>query len=237
MGISVPVLCLSEKQAKEAHYAKMSAIANLLVSPTPRGLLDVLSDFSFDVRSNDSIYEIWPTRDEMRALLSQAGQLAFELSSVLQNGPMTAFLAQNSKFGSEDRIKNLTAELFELLRHAAEARKSPLLIGDDGYLLSGAGKPLLSGDMPPKFLCAAIIAEVISFLVGRGSPPPSQKNTRMAAHLYWTALPQGEEKRQGWGSDPQKGWQRYFDAANDERLYPLRQEVRRHLTIRSRDGI
>ena len=158
MGSSARTPALTERQAKEAHYEKMAAVAKLLVGSTPKGLLDVLSDFSFDVRSNDSIYEIWPTRVEMHDLLSQAGDLAYELRNVLQNGPMAGFLVQNSGLGSEDRIRDLSNELFELLRHAARAKSSRLLVGEDGQLLPGAGKPQLLGDSRWA-LCHAAAAE------------------------------------------------------------------------------
>jgi hypothetical protein len=237
MGISVPTRRLTAQQAKHAHYEKMSAVAELLVDSIPNGMLDVLSDFSFDVRSNDSIYEMWPTRIEMHEDLCEAWDLAFRLRNVLKKAPLAGFLATNSKYGTEERVTALCEDLFEFSLNAAEARRSPALVGEDGQLLSGAGKPLLPGDMPPKYVCAAIIAEVISFLVERGVPTPSQTNAQMAAHLYWTAWPRGPKKRKGWGSHPQKGWGRYFDAADDERLSPLRQEVRRHLSIRLREGI
>jgi len=235
MNISVPTRRITALKKKKAHYAKMSAVAKLIVDSPEKWLLDVLSDFSFDVRSNDSIHAMWPTRKEMHDGLGEAWNLAFKLRNVLQNGAMTGFLATNSELVSEERIEALANELFEFSKYAAQARKSPTLVGEDGQLLSGPAKPLLPGEMPAKYVCAAIIAEVISFFVERGSPPPSQQNARKAADLYWTAWPQ-ENKRKSWG-DPQKGWGRYFDAADDERLFPLRQQVRLHLSIRSRDGI
>jgi hypothetical protein len=92
----------------------------------------------------------------------------------------------------------------------------------------------MPGVMPAKYICAAVIAEVISFFAARGCPSPSQQDARAAVDLYWKAWPQ---KSKGWGSDPRKGWERYFEAAGDPRLESIRREVRRHLSIGARDGI
>jgi hypothetical protein len=59
---------MSEQEAKAAHLAKMNEVAHLIARPAPSWLPEVLSDFSFDVRSQHSIDEIWPTRKELWTL-------------------------------------------------------------------------------------------------------------------------------------------------------------------------
>jgi hypothetical protein len=225
---------MSEKEAKAAHLATMGEVAQCIVDPVPSWLPELLSDWSFDVRSQDSIDQMWPTRKQMWDSLAQAGSLAIKLQDILRNSAVTGFLVTNSNLESEEFVQNLAADLSKFAGYAAVARKSPLLVGKNGKILAGASKPLLPGVMPAKYVCAAVIAEVISFLVERGNPLPSKRRAHAAAERFWTAWPV-EEK--GVRTDPTKGWTRYFDAAEDPRLRSLRNEVRRHLSIRAQDGI
>jgi hypothetical protein len=235
VSVSVRVVLLgSEQEAKAAHFAKMRRVAECIVDPVPSWLIEVLSDFSFNVWSQDSIDKMWPTRKEMWDSLATIGSLAIALGDALNKPGVAGFLVTNSEIASEDALHDLSGDLSILAGRAAKARKSPLLVGTDGEILPGAGRPLLPGTMPAKYVCAAVIAEVMSFLAARGCASPPQQDARNAADLYWKAWPQ---KSKGWGSDPRKGWERYFDAADDARLEPIRNEVRRHLSIRARDGI
>jgi hypothetical protein len=225
---------MSAQEAKAAHLVKMGEVAKCIVDPVPSWLAEVLSDWSFDVRSQDSVDQMWPTRSQMRDSLAQAGNLAIQLQDLLRTATLVGFIVTNSKLGSEEYLKHLAAELSKFAGYAAEARKSPLLVGNKGKMLLGAGKPLLPGVMPAKYVCAAIIAEVIDFFVERKNRLPSKRKAYAAAERLWMAWP---VKEGGPRTDPTKAWSRYFDAANDPRLGILRKEVRRHLSIRARDGI
>jgi hypothetical protein len=225
---------LSEQEAKAAHLAKMDEVAKCIVDPVPSWLSEVLSDWSFDVRSQDSIDQMWPTRKQMWDPLARACSLAIELQDLFRDPAMPGFLVTNSKLESEEYLKHLASELSKFAGYAAEACRSPLLVGKNGKVLSGASKPLLPGVMPAKYVCAAIIAEVIAFFVEQENPLPSKRKAYAAAERLWTAWP---VEKKGPRTDPTKGWSRYFEAANDPRLKALRKEVRRHLSIRARDGI
>lgn len=194
---------MSEQEAKAAHLAKMDKVAKCIIDPVPPWLSKVLSDWSFDVRSQDSIDQMWPTRKQMWDFLAGAGSLAIQLHDLLRNAAGAGFLATNSKLESEEGLKHLAAELSNFAGYAAEARKSPLLVGKNGKALKGgAGKPLLPGVMPAKYVCAAIIAEVIAFFVERENPLPSKRKAYGAAELLWTAWP---VEKKGPRTDPTKG--------------------------------
>jgi hypothetical protein len=225
---------MSEQEARAAHLAKMDKVAKCIIDPVPSWLPKVLSNWSFDVRSQDSIDQMWPTRSQMRDSLAQAGDLAIQLHDLLGNGAMAGFLVTNSKLESEEYLRNLAAELSKFAGFTAEAYRSPQLVGKDGKVRGGAGKPLLPGIMPAKYVCAAIISEVIAFFDERGNPRPSKRKAYAAAEQLWTAWPVPET---GARTDPTKSWTRYFDAANDPKLEKLRKEVRRHLSIEARRGI
>jgi hypothetical protein len=225
---------MSEQEAKAAHLIKMNEVARCIVDPVPPWLPEVLSDWSFDVRSQDSIDQMWPTRKEMWDSLAGAGNLAIELQNSVRDSAMVGFLVTNSKLESEEYLKHLATELSKFASFTAEACRSPLLVGKDRKILGGAGKPLLPGVMPAKYVCAAIIAEVISFFTTRGNPPPSKRKSYAAAERLWTAWP---VEKKGPRTDPTKSWGRYFDAANNPRLTTLRKEVQRDVIIRARDGI
>jgi hypothetical protein len=160
---------MSEQEAKAAHLAKMEKVAKCIIDPAPSWLSKVLSNWSFDVRSQDSIDQMWPTRSQMWDSLARAAGLAIQLHDLLRNAAMAGFLVTNSKLESEEYLRNLGSELSKFAGFAAEACRSPLLIGKNGKVLGGAGKPLLPGGMPAKYVCAAIIAEVIAFFAERGN--------------------------------------------------------------------
>jgi hypothetical protein len=225
---------LSEQEARAAHLVKMHEVAKCIVDPVPSWLSKVLSNWSFDVRSQDSIDRMWPTRKQMWDSLARTASLAIELQNLFSDPAVAGFLVTNSKLESDDYLKHLGAELSKFAGFAAEACRSPLLVGKNGKVLSGPGKPLMPGIMPAKYVCAAIIAEVIAFFVERKNPLPSKRKAYAAAERFWMAWPVPER---GTRTDPTKGWGRYFDAADDPRLETLRKEVRRHLSIRARRGI
>jgi hypothetical protein len=223
-----------EEEAKAVHLVKMGEVANLIVSPVPPWLPDVLSHFSFDVRSQHSIDGIWPTRKDLWTLLVRGNALAIELQDILRHFAVAGFLVTNSKLDSERFLDDLAGQLVRFTALTAEAARSPLLVGKNGKPLAGPGKPLLPGVMPAKYVCAAIISEVISFFVEQSNPLPSKRKAYAAAEQFWKAWP---TKEGGTTDDPTKAWARYFDAASSSELEALRKQVRLHLSVRARDGI
>jgi hypothetical protein len=129
----------SEEEAKAAHFAKMRGVAECIVDPVPSGLIKVLSHFSFDVRSQDSIDAIWPTRRKMWESLATIGSLAIALGDALRQPGVAGFLATSSEPISEDDLQDLLSRLSILTERTAHARNSPLLVGADGEILAGAG--------------------------------------------------------------------------------------------------
>jgi hypothetical protein len=81
--------------------------------------------------------------------------------------------------------------------------------------------------MPPKYVCAAIIAEVIDFLYPDKVSGPSQRKAWSAAEGFWKSRFEPEH----WGDDPSTGWKDYFGAVDGRRFQSLRGEVRRVLSI------
>ena len=179
----------SEHEAKAAHLAKMRKVAGCIVDSVPSWLPEALSDWSFNVKSQDSIDRIWPTRKELWNSLAHGASSAIELQTVLTDIGLTEFLITNSDLESDEFLHGLASQLSKFTAYAAKACRSPLLVGKDGKLLPGASKPLLPGVMPARYVCAAIIAETISFLADRGKPVPSKRKAHNAAEEFWKAWP------------------------------------------------
>jgi hypothetical protein len=229
MSVEVAVTIDRSKNTKELHMAKMREVAAYIVSNPPSWLTEVLSDFSFDVASANSIDTIWPTRKELMDSLSAVGSQALQLSEVLKEAPMVGFLISNSEMKSEDFVPDLIFALSKLATYARQARGSRELVGADGNILPGRGKARLPGETPPKYVCAAIVDEVWAFFHDDKNPARSNKRAWGAADHLWKSW---VRKTDSWGNDPLKGWKRYFDGISAQDLQPLRNEVRRHLNNR-----
>jgi hypothetical protein len=142
----------TEAEAKADHLATMNEVAKLIVDPVQLWTLEVLSHFSFEVNHQRAMDEIWPNREKMWSNLVQAGSLAIELSEVLRlDFALRAFLTTSSKFDSKDSLQALATMLSQFGGRVAEARKSPLLVGENGIPEPGPGKPFLPGTLPAKF--------------------------------------------------------------------------------------
>jgi hypothetical protein len=108
-----------------------------------------------------------------------------------------------------------------------ESLKSPQLVDENGKVLKGRGKPLLPNTMPPAYVCAAIVEEVIEFFYPDKESRPLKRKAWSAAEEFWKSW----FEPNGWGGDPLTRWGEYFDASGDARLQSLRSEVRRILSI------
>jgi len=230
MGARVSSVEIAHPNKEEAHKVKMQEVAEHIVRDPPSWLRDLLSDFSFEVYSAYSIDTIWPTRTQMRDSLAETGTLAVQLSDVLKNSPMVGFLASYSDMKSEDFVRDLISSLSKLATCARQARSAPQLIEIGGELRRGPGKPRLPGEMPPRYVCSAIIAEVWAFFHGDEDPAPSNRRAWIAADKFWLSW---IRQTNSWGTDPLTKWKRYFEGICEADLKPLRKEVRRHLNIRS----
>jgi hypothetical protein len=218
------------KNKKELHKARMREVAETITTDPPSWLFELLSDFSLDVASAHAIDTIWPTRDDIWGSLAKTGTRAIELSDVLRDSLMVGFLLRNSEMESEAFVSDLISLLSKLATYARQARNSRQLVGPNGQILPGRGKARLPGNMPPKYVCAAIIGEVWAFFHCDTAPEPSNRNARTAANLFYNSWIQPTK---GWGNNTLNGWGRYFKAISDPELELLRKEVRRHLNIRS----
>jgi hypothetical protein len=157
MGAHVPVTRRSGEEKKAAHLAKMQDVGKIITCNQPSWLPEVLMHFSFDFYSAHNIEAIWPTRTQMWDALADFGARAIGLSNVLDNYAMVAFLTSKSTIDYET-VGKLKDMLSMLAASAHQAGKAPQLAGADGNILPGRGKPFLPGQMPGKFLCAAVIA-------------------------------------------------------------------------------
>jgi hypothetical protein len=147
----------------------------------------------------------------------------------LKTTRLAGFLPLGSNAYSEHFFSDLEDKLLHSMMCAAELEKSPLIVGKNGKMVRGAGRPLLPGTMPAKYVCATIIAEVISFFVKRGLPKPSMRTAYKAAERYWMSWPLGSDRIR---SDPTKAWSRYFEGVDEPKFIRLRAQVRTMLTIR-----
>lgn len=163
----------------------------------------------------------------MRQELVKIHQLSDLLERHLQNSAVIGFIEVNSDADFHAEVSSVRGNLNRLRSKVRQALKSPQLIGENGKVLSGRGKPLLPNTMPPRYVCAAIIAEVFDFFYPDKDANPPQRKVWSAAEEFWESFFEPE----GWGNDRLTGWKDYFKAANDSRLQSLRSGVRRILSI------
>ena len=210
----------------------MDEVARLIVgkSAQPPWLRDFLSDWSFEVKWSHNVETISPTKKELVERLASITTLVAELSEILQSPMTSAFLAMGTGKESVDYIDDdLRPMLSLLMADAAKAYRSMDLVTPAGTVRPGRGKPRLPGRMPPKYVCAAIIAEVWAFFHGGEYPTSSNRHAQAAAARYYGAWFPAD----GWGTDALKGWKNYLAAIDSPDLWGTRKEVRRILRIES----
>jgi hypothetical protein len=215
---------------KIEHMAKMLEVAKLVVGSgnPPSWLSETLLDWSFEVLSSHSIDTIKPTKAELWDTLWSAEDLAIRLSQILKSPFTSGFLSTYAGRDLEAFVDDGLTFLSEFTVHARQARNSPQLVQPNGKLNPGAGRPYLPGQLPAKYICAAVIAEVWAFFHDGEDPAASNGNAQAAAVTLWGSWLASDK---GWGSDRPKGWRPYLGAACHPELQPLRKQVRRHLNI------
>jgi hypothetical protein len=80
--------------------------------------------------------------------------------------------------------------------------------------------------MSPRYICAAIIVEVIDFFYPEKDSRPSQRRAWSAADKLWRTWFKPDPKV----SDELTRWKASFNKADDPRLQPLRSYIRRVLS-------
>jgi hypothetical protein len=169
-----------------------------------------------------------PTKLELHDTLEAIEDLSTRLSGLLQSSITQGFLATGAGRENEQYIKDGLPFLSMLMRDAYRAKNSPRLVSPDGKVQRGAGRPHLPGRMPPKYVCAALIAEAWAFFHEGEDPKPSdQRAQEAAARFYGAWFP----KEGGWGTNKLKGWTTYLDSARHPDLKADRKEFGRHLAI------
>jgi hypothetical protein len=230
--ISVAIRKSGEERELE-HKAKMREVAKLVMASDdpPPWLIDQLSDWSFEVASAHSIETMLPTKLELHDTLEAIEDLATKLSGLLQSSITQGFLATGAGRENEQYIKDGLPFLSMLMRDAYKAKNSPRLISPDGKVQRGAGRPHLPGRMPPKYVCAALIAQAWAFFHEGVDPKPSdQKAQEAAARFYGAWFP----KAGGWGTNKLKGWKTYLESVRHPDLEADRKEFGRHLANKAR---
>jgi len=234
MGVTISsvIIGTDEKQREIEHKAKMQEVAQLITgdSAAPSWLCDLLSDWSFEVRSSHSIETLLPTKGELSKTLSSIEKLAAELERLLQSPMTSGFVATGAGRENESYIHDEVLPILSMLKmDARKARNSSRLVTPEGNVQPGRGRPHLPNSMPPKYVCAAIIAEVWSFFHQDQDPTPTDRQAQAAAARFFDAW----FKPDGWGTDKLKGWKTYLESVDDPDLQAIRKEVRRHLAIQA----
>jgi hypothetical protein len=223
----------NEEQRRIEHKAKMLEVAKLITGDNapPYWLRDLLFDWSFKVKSSHSIEKILPTKKQLSKRLWSIEKLAMELSELLESPMTSGFLTVGAGRESESYIRDgVLPTLSMLTMDARKARNSSRLITPEGNVQPGRGRPHLPGNMPPKYVCSAIIAEVWSFFHQDADPTPTDRQAQTATARFFDAW----FKPDGWGTDKLKGWKTYLESIDDPELQAIRKDVRRHLKIHAR---
>jgi hypothetical protein len=229
MNVAISSVQLSPFSTEPIHRVHIRTAASCLASTIQAWLVDTLSDFSFEIASQDSIDKITPTRRSSYDRISIASGQALGLVELLQDAQAGGFISAHKPDVGVEFQRDLADRLSRLVRGFGGALAS--LLDEKKTIPAGRRKAHLPGTRPAKYSCAAIIAEAVVFLEHNGFPAPSQSAQHSAANALWSSwLPST-----GWGSDRKAGWTRYFKAAGDDELAPLRREVCRCLTIRFAD--
>ena len=214
------------------HKAKMQVVAKLITgSDTPPSwLIDLLSHWSFDVARAHTVETMLPTRSELYDTLEAIEGSATKLSELLQCSMTQGFLASGAGRENQEYIKDGLSFLSELMRDAWKAKNSPRLLSPNGKVQRGAGRPHLPVRMPPKYLCAALIAEAWAFFHEGEDPKASDQKAQAAAERFYGAwFPSG-----GWGTNKLKGWTTYLESVRHPDLKDDRKEFGRHLANKAR---
>lgn len=112
MGAYVSSVIISQFDLETAHRAKIQ-IAAEYCSPSPPGFIaDVLSHFSFDVYSQDSIDKISLTRKEASLLIAEWGTTAVNFVDALRNPSFRGLLARGGVDDDEKLQKQHVKGLF-----------------------------------------------------------------------------------------------------------------------------
>jgi hypothetical protein len=227
MGVTISATIRPGGKERELeHKAKMRVVAKLITgSDTPPSwLIDLLSDWSFEVAWAHGVETMLPTRSELYETLEAIEGMAARLSKLLQSSMTQGFLASGAGRENERYIQDGLPFLSMLARDAYKAKNSPRIVSPEGNVQRGAGRPHLPGRMPPKYVCAALIAEAWAFFHGGEDPEPSDQTAQEAANRFYGAwFPSG-----GWGIN-KKGWTTYLKTVRHPDLKDNRREFGRHL--------
>ncbi|MCK1303788.1 hypothetical protein IVB33_17180 [Bradyrhizobium sp. 24] len=213
---------------ERAHGLAIRRAAEALLKPSPDWLVDVLSDFSWEVGSQHSIDEMSLSKEELSSLVSSAQSQTLALHDAMR-GPLAGHVALQTPSMTEEFQEQLALDLQRYYNALGTTKKT--MTDEKGHLKSGRGKTHLLNTKPARYVCAAIIAEAGAFLTtNRFSAPKKTAMYDSATYLWTSLLPIG-----GWGSSRQPSWRHYFEAAADPSLDSLRREVHRQLAIRLGD--
>jgi hypothetical protein len=221
--VSVSITIRKNTHLEVAHRAKMAAVAQCLVDGVPPPWLsEIIYHFSFEVMWLYSIEQMSPPRKEMSKRLQLVQECTQKLLKCLGYPSLAGHLSVH--MGTDVQV---SSELSDLLRKinvsACQARK--------GLDKGGAGKLRLPKNVPPKFACAAVIAELWAALNNGKYPSPTNRQAQDAAHQLWNSW---KVPGNGWGNDPLPGWRHYLKAIDRPDLQDLRKEVQLHCDVSSR---
>lgn len=229
MGAQVSSVRAFDNDIEAKHRKQMRKLAGYIVPVPPNWLPELLSDWSFEIGSRKSIEDIQPTRADLWESIARVEVLAIDLCDALGVPFVEGFISEGSAPEFEGSLADGISLLRQLAAAASTARNSPELAKVNGKHRPGRNRPRLLNIMAPRFACAAIVTEILAHFYGDQTSPLADQFCWTVADQLWRTW--FDDK--GWGTDPTKGWRRYFQSVDDPRLQCLRDEVRRHIAIHS----
>lgn len=214
------------RRLEQTHRAKLKRAAECLTSHAPAWLIRVLSNFSFDVKTQHHVDDASPTRKERFETNLTGNESTRDVLKFLQNSFATELLVAHSP--ESEALRHQVEPLLQGLLMATHKVHKALTEEHGDNVQAGRGRARLPGCLPAaRYVCAAIIVEAADFLTRNGFDTPPKTALYDAATALWTSL----LPLNGWGDGRRNGWRIYFKAAGDDSLIDLRREVRRWLEI------
>jgi hypothetical protein len=149
MNVTISSIRMSPFSREPVHRAHMQTAASYLIPSPPAYLIDVFSDFSFEVVSQDSIDKITGTVRERVDQLSDAGGKIFGIIQLLQDAQAMASISAQASEVTEEFQQGLAGQLSIILKGVSAAHAAK--VDKNGMISGGRRKAHLPGTRPAKY--------------------------------------------------------------------------------------